>query len=81
MKSYVKLIRVLKHSREFAGYRNYIFTMDYIVRLNFKLLFRVHSSKFGKCLLKGHFPCLHRLNANNGWEKLGTGQNQFLLVR
>ena len=34
-----------------AGNENRLFTMDYIARLDFKLLFCVHSSKFGKCLL------------------------------
>ena len=29
--------------------------MDYIARLDFKLLFCVHSSKFGKCLFNEHF--------------------------
>ena len=33
-----------------AGNENRLFTMDYIARLDFKLLFCVHSSKFGKCL-------------------------------
>jgi hypothetical protein len=35
-----------------AGNENRLFTMDYIARLDFKLLFCVHSSKFGKCLLE-----------------------------
>ena len=35
-----------------AGNENRLFTMDYIARLDFMLLFCVHSSKFGKCLLK-----------------------------
>jgi hypothetical protein len=34
-----------------AGNENRLFTMDYIARLDFTLLFCVHSSKFGKCLL------------------------------
>ena len=34
-----------------AGNENRLFTMDYIARLDFMLLFCVHSSKFGKCLL------------------------------
>jgi hypothetical protein len=34
-----------------AGNENRLFTMDYIARLDFKLLLCVHSSKFGKCLL------------------------------
>jgi hypothetical protein len=35
-----------------AGNENRLFTMDYIARLDFMLLFCVHSSKFGKCLLR-----------------------------
>ena len=38
-----------------AGNENRLFTMDYIARLDFKLLFCVHSSKFGKCLLVNRF--------------------------
>jgi hypothetical protein len=34
-----------------VGNENRLFTMAYIARLDFKLLFCVHSSKFGKCLL------------------------------
>jgi hypothetical protein len=38
-----------------AGNENRLFTMDYIARLDFKLLLCVHSSKFGKCLLHETF--------------------------
>jgi hypothetical protein len=31
-----------------AGNENYLFTRDNVVRLDFNLFFRVHSSKFGK---------------------------------
>ena len=37
-----------------AGNENRLFTMDYIARLDFMLLFCVHSSKFGKCLYTGN---------------------------
>jgi hypothetical protein len=39
-----------------AGNENRLFTMDYIARLDFKLLFCVHSSKFGKCLFSSLCP-------------------------
>ena len=35
--------------------------MDYIARLDFMLLFCVHSSKFGKCLFKIVFKCIPAL--------------------
>ena len=34
----------------FSGHKNCLFSKAFILRLNFKLLFRVHPSKFGKCL-------------------------------
>ena len=40
-----------EHKTIEAGNENRLFTMDYIARLDFKLLFCVHSSKFGKCQL------------------------------
>ena len=44
-----------------AGNENRLFIMDYIARLDFKLLFCVHSSKFGKCLLGTN----HRIKISN----------------
>jgi hypothetical protein len=44
-----------------AGNENRLFTMDYIARLDFKLLFCVHSSKFGKCLLQDDNKSLEQL--------------------
>ena len=40
---------------------------DYIVHLDFRILFRVHSSKFGKCpLLYNSIQCMqYKLKINN----------------
>ena len=34
----------------FCGHKKHFFSIGFIPRLDLKLLFRVHSSKFGKCL-------------------------------
>jgi hypothetical protein len=61
-----------------AGNENRLFTMDYIARLYFKLLFCVHSSKFGKCLFNGvvvsccflgFFPFRVGGSCSVGWSK------------
>ena len=53
-----------------CGHKEHFFLIGFIPRLDFMLLFRVHSSKFGKCLLQIISGCYLNCSAKGLFGKL-----------